>query len=496
MSLTKRLALLLVVLLLSVPCVFGQGVGQRGTTSVGFAPNETSTGTTQYLLAKIVAGKAIKALTTDTAIPLYVVVSSTAITGDAVYVVAGTTSCVMDATNASGMSNLPVVASVTTAGRCHVQASLPAAGWIVGTMVDDATTSGSLGKINGFTVPSFPAAGAGSGTVTSAALSMPAEFTVSGSPVTTAGTLTATKANAATNCVMAGPASGGAAPWACRGLVAADLPGGGSPPTGTAAGDLGGTYPNPTVLKASGVWALTGDTTPTTLTGDLNDANLAGFTTNSVIRIDGGAVERIITGLVATARGDIKIIKNVGTQQPILFPNENANSTAVNRFHFPGDISLLPGDAQPMQYDTTLNRWTPFGPAALHVYRWRPCNLGAGSPDPSAAPLSATDALNEACPNDYGRDLELMALSCRANNTGVVITPILTGGSSTSILTGPLTCGNATWADGTVQTTRPVLHTYSGTGNTCAVTPCSMAVTWTTTGLASEVQIKIRMRLK
>lgn len=62
------------------------------------------------------------------------------------------------------------------------------------------------------------------GTVTSVALSAPAEFTVSGSPVTTSGTLTFTKANQNANIVYAGPSSGGAAAPTFRALVTADLP--------------------------------------------------------------------------------------------------------------------------------------------------------------------------------------------------------------------------------------------------------------------------------
>lgn len=62
------------------------------------------------------------------------------------------------------------------------------------------------------------------GSVTSVALSAPAEFTVSGSPVTTSGTLTFTKANQSANLVYAGPSSGGATAPTFRSLVGADLP--------------------------------------------------------------------------------------------------------------------------------------------------------------------------------------------------------------------------------------------------------------------------------
>lgn len=65
---------------------------------------------------------------------------------------------------------------------------------------------------------------AGTGTVTSVALSLPAEFTISGSPVTTSGTLTGAWADAAQNAVFAGPSTGGAGTPAFRALVAADIP--------------------------------------------------------------------------------------------------------------------------------------------------------------------------------------------------------------------------------------------------------------------------------
>lgn len=66
----------------------------------------------------------------------------------------------------------------------------------------------------------------GTGTVTSVALTVPAEFSVSGSPVTTSGTLAVTKATETANTVWAGPTSGGAAQPTFRALVTADMPSG------------------------------------------------------------------------------------------------------------------------------------------------------------------------------------------------------------------------------------------------------------------------------
>lgn len=67
-------------------------------------------------------------------------------------------------------------------------------------------------------------AATGQGTITSVALSMPAEFSVSGSPVTSAGTLSVTKADQSANLVYAGPSTGAAAAPSFRTLAGADLP--------------------------------------------------------------------------------------------------------------------------------------------------------------------------------------------------------------------------------------------------------------------------------
>lgn len=66
----------------------------------------------------------------------------------------------------------------------------------------------------------------GGGTVTSVAMTVPSELAVAGSPIVSSGTFAVTKTNQNANKVAAGPVSGGAAPWAFRSLVAADLPAG------------------------------------------------------------------------------------------------------------------------------------------------------------------------------------------------------------------------------------------------------------------------------
>lgn len=62
------------------------------------------------------------------------------------------------------------------------------------------------------------------GTVTSVALTAPAEFSVAGSPITGNGTIAISHATQTANRVFAGPTSGGAAAPTFRALVAADIP--------------------------------------------------------------------------------------------------------------------------------------------------------------------------------------------------------------------------------------------------------------------------------
>lgn len=67
---------------------------------------------------------------------------------------------------------------------------------------------------------------AGTGTVTSVAMTVPAIFSVAGSPVTTSGTLALSLATEAANLIFAGPTTGIAATPTFRALVTADLPAG------------------------------------------------------------------------------------------------------------------------------------------------------------------------------------------------------------------------------------------------------------------------------
>jgi hypothetical protein len=81
-----------------------------------------------------------------------------------------------------------------------------------------------LGNVLAFDGTNFVPSSAGSGTVTSVDMTVPAFLAVSGNPITTAGTLALTLATQSANKVFAGPTSGPASAPTFRSLVAADLP--------------------------------------------------------------------------------------------------------------------------------------------------------------------------------------------------------------------------------------------------------------------------------
>jgi hypothetical protein len=114
-------------------------------------------------------------------------------------------------------------------------------------------------------------------------------------------------------------------------------------------------------------------------------------------------------------------------------------------------------------------------------FKVRTCVVVTGDPG-SASPVLADDNDSPvACGNSYGADWTITSVACWANGGSPTVTPILTGGGATTVLTGALTCGTGSWAAGTLNGT-PVVHTFSADGATCASTPCTMDVNITTAG--------------
>lgn len=124
--------------------------------------------------------------------------------------------------------------------------------------------------------------------------------------------------------------------------------------------------------------------------------------------------------------------------------------------------------------------------------RTKSCVVIVGDPGAASAVLANDNDTPVGCPNDTGNDWTITTVACWADAGSPTVTPILTGGSATSVLTGALTCGTAGWAAGTVQGSAPVVHTFSGAGATCSSTPCSIDVNITTAGgTAKYLVVKI-----
>ena len=83
--------------------------------------------------------------------------------------------------------------------------------------------------------------------------------------------------------------------------------------------------------------------------------------------------------------------------------------------------------------------WYLVGSVAKNV---RSCEIHIGTPTGSA--LADTDDEPVSCRNMTGATLTILGVSCYADAGTPTVTPILTGGAATSILTGALTCGTAT----------------------------------------------------
>lgn len=115
-------------------------------------------------------------------------------------------------------------------------------------------TSGNLLQTNGpGAIPSWVSPTAGSGTVTSVAMTLPSFLSVTGSPITTSGTLAVTLATESAHAVFAGPTTGSAATPTFRSLVSSDLPVFSSSAAGIVPLSGGGTV---NFLRADGTWAV------------------------------------------------------------------------------------------------------------------------------------------------------------------------------------------------------------------------------------------------
>lgn len=119
--------------------------------------------------------------------------------------------------------------------------------------------------------------------------------------------------------------------------------------------------------------------------------------------------------------------------------------------------------------------------AANLLKRLHPCEIVLGNPNPNANVLQDGDDAPAVCANVTGADQTITAVACRADTANVSVYPVLTGGTTTSIVTVPFNCGNGTWAPGTINGT-PTIKSFAANGATCATTPCTLDAVINTAG--------------
>jgi hypothetical protein len=133
-----------------------------------------------------------------------------------------------------------------------------------------------------------------------------------------------------------------------------------------------GNVPN-TTLDVGGSFALSGEISPAQITADQNNYDPAAYDfETSVLRLTSNA-SRTISGIVDGVDGRVLTILNVGTN-PIVLSNQNASSTATNRFAIGANITIGPDQGLSLIYDSTSQRWRsaslPFSAPTCSVYSY------------------------------------------------------------------------------------------------------------------------------
>lgn len=111
------------------------------------------------------------------------------------------------------------------------------------------------------------------------------------------------------------------------------------------------------LMELAGHTHLLSLSTQNTISGNLNNLNVAAVNVIRVTQDAGGPYS--LTGMVASADGQLVLIENADSSTQLNIPNESASSTAANRFTTPGgvDYALPFRCAVWARYDGTTGRW-------------------------------------------------------------------------------------------------------------------------------------------
>lgn len=125
----------------------------------------------------------------------------------------------------------------------------------------------------------------------------------------------------------------------------------------TTTGDAASTVWTQVGAVLSGAVRITGVLTPSTLAADQDDYAPTDIATASTLRLAASSAVSI-TGIAGGEAGRALYLFNIGSYA-ITLTDEDASSTAANRFTLPGDLVLQPGDSSSIIYDAVSSRWRP-----------------------------------------------------------------------------------------------------------------------------------------
>ena len=146
-------------------------------------------------------------------------------------------------------------------------------------------------------------------------------------------------------------------------LAAGGLISGGAGSTVSVTTVAAGTVSAGTSLDSTANVHLTGIITPTAIAATANNYAPTGIANATIVRLSATGAQAI-TGINATqASGRVLLLINVDTTDNITLNNEDAGSTAANRFAFGANKVLTPQDGCVIWYDTTSSRWRHVGHA-------------------------------------------------------------------------------------------------------------------------------------
>lgn len=122
------------------------------------------------------------------------------------------------------------------------------------------------------------------------------------------------------------------------------------------------------------------------------------------------------------------------------------------------------------------------------------CEIIFGDPATASPELTNDNDAPNICGDNLGIDYRIIAASCisDAASDSPTVTPILTGGSGTSIVTGAITCGTS-WAAGTING-KPIVHSFDSDGAMCSTTPCTIDANITAAGTTAKYLV-LRLRM-